>query len=186
MAVSMMAFAMVTAAAQDLTNANFDLTIGGDQFVFVKFFAPWCGHCKRMAPDWEKLGEAVDENKVVIASVDCTVEETVCSKYGVSGYPTLKYFEKGSDKAVDYQGGRAYDDFKDFVDEQLGGGCEPDDQELCSDKEKEYLAEWGKKDAKDAKKELNRLQGLKRGRNEEQLAWYKNRVKLLRKLAKDA
>ena len=139
--------AVATAEMQTLTSSTFDLTIGGDQFVFVKFFAPWCGHCKRMAPDWKKLGDDVDQEKVVIAEVDCTEEEAVCSKFGVSGYPTLKYFEKGSDKPLEYQGGRGYDDFKDFVDEQLGGGCEPSNLEACSEKEKEYLNEWQGKDA---------------------------------------
>eukprot|EP01061_Rhynchopus_euleeides_P040973 TRINITY_DN7082_c0_g1_i1.p2 TRINITY_DN7082_c0_g1~~TRINITY_DN7082_c0_g1_i1.p2 ORF type:complete len:189 (+),score=99.61 TRINITY_DN7082_c0_g1_i1:72-638(+) len=171
-------------SVQELTNANFDLTIGGDQIVLVKFYAPWCGHCKRMAPDWDKLGEAVDDNKVIIAKVDCTVEETVCSKFGVSGYPTLKYFEKNSDKAIEYESGRTYDDLKDFVDELLGGGCEPDNRELCSDKEKEYLDEWVAKGAAAAKSEMSRLQGLKRGRTAEQQAWFKNRVKLLRKISK--
>eukprot|EP01059_Diplonema_ambulator_P009754 TRINITY_DN196_c0_g3_i2.p1 TRINITY_DN196_c0_g3~~TRINITY_DN196_c0_g3_i2.p1 ORF type:complete len:200 (+),score=85.21 TRINITY_DN196_c0_g3_i2:33-602(+) len=168
----------------DLTSQNFDSTIGESKLVFVKFYAPWCGHCKRLAPDWEKLGDEVNKDKVIVAKIDCTEESEVCSKYGVSGYPTLKYWTKDATKPEDYNGGRSLDDLQDFVAEQLGGGCGPDDKDACSDKEKEYLEEWAAKGASACQQELNRLEGLKntRARTADQLSWYKSRMKLLRQL----
>merc|ERR1719378_1112465 len=66
----------------------------------VMFYAPWCGHCKKLKPDWEKLGEAADCNKVTIARIDCDNQEhaMICQGYEVQGYPTLKGFPEGDDE----------------------------------------------------------------------------------------
>ena len=58
-----------------------------------------CGHCKALAPTYEKLGLAFAKADVIIAKVDADAEKTLGSKFGVSGYPTLKYFPKGSTSA---------------------------------------------------------------------------------------
>jgi protein disulfide-isomerase-like protein len=74
------------------------------QLHFIKFYAPWCGHCKRLAPIWSMLAQDFKGSKQVgVASVDCTQHGDLCNTQGVRGYPTLKVFHKG--KAVDtYQG----------------------------------------------------------------------------------
>ena len=59
-----------------------------------------CGHCKALAPTYEKLGEAFAKaDGIVIAKVDADSEKTLGSRFGVSGFPTLKYFSKGSTTA---------------------------------------------------------------------------------------
>eukprot|EP01063_Lacrimia_lanifica_P037083 TRINITY_DN751_c0_g1_i2.p1 TRINITY_DN751_c0_g1~~TRINITY_DN751_c0_g1_i2.p1 ORF type:complete len:190 (+),score=114.12 TRINITY_DN751_c0_g1_i2:61-630(+) len=167
-----------------LNDQNYNLFIGGATPVFVKFYAPWCGHCKRMAPAWAELGEAVDAKKMVIADADCTAEDSkkVCDKFGVSGFPTIKYFEAKDETGAPYNGGRDFEGLKDFVDEHLGGSCGPDAKDLCSEEEAKFLDEWAAKGKEAAQKELNRLQGLKRGRTKEQSKWFKTRVKLLKKI----
>ena len=55
-----------------------------------------CGHCKSLAPTYEKLGEAFAKTEVIIAKVDADADKTLSSRFGVQGFPTLTYFPKGS------------------------------------------------------------------------------------------
>jgi len=58
-----------------------------------------CGHCKRLAPTYEQLGEAFAKTDVIIAKVDADADKALGSRFGVQGFPTLKYFPKGSTSA---------------------------------------------------------------------------------------
>ena len=81
-------------------------------------YAPWCGHCKSLAPTWAELASGyADSNAVGIASVDCTQHKAVCEKAGVRGYPTLKLFQGGEEKQA-YGGSRTLDALKTFVEGQ--------------------------------------------------------------------
>ncbi|KAG7673910.1 hypothetical protein Ndes2526B_g02617 [Nannochloris sp. 'desiccata'] len=101
-----------------LTEADFEEKVGDGKVYFIKFFAPWCGHCKKMAPTWAELGSDLkSENDVVIASVDCTQHRPVCDKAGIKGFPTLKVYQGGESKEQ-YKGARTLDDLKTFVTSQ--------------------------------------------------------------------
>jgi len=82
-----------SAGAVDLTLDNFDTLITKTgKAALIKFFAPWCGHCKKMKPDWDALGDVYEDSKtVLIGDADCTAAgKSLCEKHGVRGYPTLK------------------------------------------------------------------------------------------------
>jgi len=92
-----------------------------------------------MKPAWDALMEEFKDSKTaLVADVDCTVEETLCSQHGVQGYPTIKY---GSPDALeDYNGGRDLEELKTFAAENLGPTCGPDNIDLCSAEQKETIA----------------------------------------------
>jgi len=93
-----------------------------------------------MKPAWDQLaGEFADSKTAIIVDVDCTKDDSkdLCSKYGVRGYPTIKYFTEGTDPMGDkYEGGRDYDSMKAFADENLGPSCSYNSLDLCSDEQK--------------------------------------------------
>ncbi|KAL5560970.1 hypothetical protein UlMin_030717 [Ulmus minor] len=104
-----------------LTEDNFDKEVGQDRGALVEFYAPWCGHCKKLAPEYEKLGTTFsEEDSVLIGKVDCDEHKSVCSKYGVSGYPTIQWFPKGSLEPIKYQGPRMAESLAEFVNTEAG------------------------------------------------------------------
>ncbi|KAL2160672.1 hypothetical protein VTH06DRAFT_1360 [Thermothelomyces fergusii] len=106
-----------------LTDSTFKNQIGGDKNVLVAFTAPWCGHCKRLAPTWESLADTfASESHVVIAKVDADAEtgKRTAAEYGVSGYPTIKFFPAGSTTPEDYAGARSEESFVAFLNEKTG------------------------------------------------------------------
>jgi len=59
--------------------------------VLVKFYAPWCGHCKTLIPHWEEAAEKLSNNKnIVIAKIDGTTNEV--PNIDIKSFPTLKFF----------------------------------------------------------------------------------------------
>ena len=109
-----------------LTEGDFDSVVDGSAHVLVEFYAPWCGHCKNLAPEYEKAASAyAKHDDVIIAKVDATEEKELASRFGVSGYPTLKWFAKGSTTASDYGGGRTEETIITWVNQQTGKSVRP-------------------------------------------------------------
>ncbi|KAI9678573.1 MAG: hypothetical protein M1817_005630 [Caeruleum heppii] len=106
-----------------LTDTTFKQEVGQDKDVLVAFTAPWCGHCKSLAPTWETLAnDFANEPGVLIAKVDAEApnSKAVTKDQGVSSYPTIKYFPKGSTTPEAYQGGRNEEALIDFLNEKAG------------------------------------------------------------------
>lgn len=102
-----------------LVGSEFDKVIGKEQDVFVEFYAPWCGHCKRLAPEYEKVGEAFSEvDSVVIAKVDATENDT---PEDIKGFPTLIFYPKGTSEGVKYSGDRKQEAIIEWIKENASG-----------------------------------------------------------------
>jgi len=112
-----------------------------------------------MKPDWDSLGaEYKDSKTVVIGDVDCTADgKSLCEKFGVRGYPTIKYFNPPDETGEDYKGGRSLADLKKFAESELGPGCSVDTLENCSDAQKAELETYIAMPAADREAQLTAL-----------------------------
>lgn len=83
-----------------LTSQNFDLILAEEKNAIVMFYANWCGHCKTLKPKYEAAAVKMKNKNVagMLAAIDASKESDVASKFGVKGFPTLKYFENGEFK----------------------------------------------------------------------------------------
>ncbi|KAK4145478.1 protein disulfide-isomerase [Dichotomopilus funicola] len=106
-ALGLLAAAAVATASDviQLKKDTFDEFVKENDLVLAEFFAPWCGHCKALAPEYEEAATTLKEKNIKVVKVDCTEEAELCQEQGVEGYPTLKVF-RGLDNVTPYKGQR--------------------------------------------------------------------------------
>lgn len=114
----------------ELTPTNFDSrVIDSDDIWIVEFYAPWCGHCKSLVPEYKKAAEAL-KGVVKMGSVDADAHRDIGGRFGVRGFPTIKIFAKNKNSPIDYNGARsaqgfidaAFKELRNVVDSRVGGG----------------------------------------------------------------
>ncbi|KAG9638402.1 hypothetical protein KCU64_g13824, partial [Aureobasidium melanogenum] len=106
-ALGLLGAAALAAASDvvDLKQDTFKSFVEENDLVLAEFFAPWCGHCKALAPEYEEAATTLKEKNIALAKIDCTEEADLCRDHGVEGYPTLKVF-RGLDNVSPYSGQR--------------------------------------------------------------------------------
>lgn len=112
-------------AVEELTEDNFEEEVlGSEDFWLVEFYAPWCGHCQKLTPEWKKAAKEL-EGAARLGAVDCddAGNKGLCSKYDVKGFPTIKVFGEEKDKPSDYQQAREASAIVSFVKEAAGPGA---------------------------------------------------------------
>lgn len=103
-----------------LNDDNFDDYIKSNEHVFVKFYAPWCGHCKAMAKPYASLAKKMHEGTtgVKIAKVDATESKGLASRFEIQGFPTLKFFKNG--EPIEYKSGRTESEIENWIMKKTG------------------------------------------------------------------
>ncbi|ORX57180.1 disulfide isomerase [Piromyces finnis] len=108
----------------DLDESNFDEIVGDpSKHVMVEFYAPWCGHCKKLKPTYEKVAKDFHKEKnIIIARVDATANDSLNTRYRIGGYPTVYFFEanKRNENPVSFAEGREEIAFVRFLNEKCG------------------------------------------------------------------
>lgn len=121
--LTFMGLALANPAVVDLDTKNFDsIVLQSGKPALVEFFAPWCGHCKTLAPVYEELGQsfAFASDKVTVGKVDADEHRELGRRFGIQGFPTLKWFDGKSDKPEDYKGGRDLESLGAWITDKTG------------------------------------------------------------------
>ncbi|XP_019875387.1 protein disulfide-isomerase TMX3 isoform X2 [Aethina tumida] len=84
----------------------------------VKFYAPWCGHCKRLEPIWLNVAQTLYRTNIRVGKIDCTRFPTIANEFAISGYPTIKFIKPNDD--ITYNGDKTKEDIINFAIRMAG------------------------------------------------------------------
>jgi len=127
-AVALLASSVFAEDVITLTQDNFSEVVKNNDKLIVEFYAPWCGHCKKLTPEYESAAGQLKAEGITLAKMDATEEgnKAISAKYGVKGFPTLKIFRGDETDAADYGGPREAAGIVSYAKKQFG----PATQEL--------------------------------------------------------
>merc|ERR1711976_97462 len=108
-----------------LNDKNYDDATKDFKYLLVYFYAPWCGHCKALGPEFVKGSQLLKEkdSEIKFAKVDGTEHEGLRDKMEVKGYPTLYFYREG--EYIKYTGGRMAAEMVSWVEKKIGPAAEP-------------------------------------------------------------
>ena len=136
-----------------LVGTNFDdVAFDKKKDVLVEFYAPWCGHCKALAPIYDQLGEKYkDHETIVVAKIDAASNELEHTR--INSYPTIKLYKKETNEAIEYNGERTLEGLSKFLETSGDyGRAAPDD--VSEEADEPEVGEDGKAKSADKHDEL--------------------------------
>lgn len=132
-----------------LTEENFDKALEEFPNLLAEFYAPWCGHCKTLAPQYAKAAQHFEKENVSVklAKIDATIHRTLADRFKVTGFPTLKFFKHGHQ--MEYNGGRKDIDIIRWIEKKMGDASQKFSlEEVMKKKETQVvIAYWGPEDS---------------------------------------
>ncbi|GAB6025777.1 hypothetical protein CHUAL_011758 [Chamberlinius hualienensis] len=106
-------FIVLSAGSKVLELSDRFIDVRENGLWFVKFYAPWCGHCKKLEPIWNQVAQDLHFSNVRVGRVDCTRFPSVASEFDIRGYPTILFFKGG--KTYAYTGDRVREEIVQFA-----------------------------------------------------------------------
>ena len=100
-----------------LTASNFEKALSKYDYLFVMFYAPWCGHCKEFHPEFEKLAKST-KGLFKLGAINCENDRELAERYKIEGFPTVLFFGDDKNKAEEYEGDREAAKIIDFLFEK--------------------------------------------------------------------
>eukprot|EP00435_Cladocopium_sp_Y103_P071584 s72_g37.t2 len=111
--------AAASGTVQDLATGNFSEAVSRQGLSFVEFYAPWCGHCKKLVPEWERTAELCQEADILVAKVDAIAHKSLAQEHEVQSFPTLRLYKGGPKVSVKYEGPRTGDKMAEWAKGKL-------------------------------------------------------------------
>ncbi|KAI7906684.1 thioredoxin-like protein [Cokeromyces recurvatus] len=119
------AISISSTCASDVLYLNstkeFENAIQQNDLVLLKFFVPWCPHSKALEPEYEKAATILRPDNVTLSEIDCSINQDICTRYNVQGYPTLQVFRKGHPSDI-YPFERNSDNIVEYMRSHLSNG----------------------------------------------------------------
>ena len=106
-------------SVQDLASGNFSEVLSRPGLSFVEFYAPWCGHCKKLVPEWERTAQLCQEADILVAKVDAIAHKSLAQEHEVQSFPTLRLYKGGPKVSVKYEGPRTGDKMAEWAKGKL-------------------------------------------------------------------
>lgn len=139
-------------AVVKLNTETFEKFLSENPLVMAEFFAPWCGHCKKLAPEYVEAASQLEPKNIAIAQIDCTENQELCQKQGIRGYPSLKVYKNGNlEPFAEYQGARSSDAIISYMLKQAEAAVrvvedEAEFQDMLHDNEEPLVVDGGVSD----------------------------------------